>query len=207
MDFDDFETMVCPSCHGAKGIYRIAFDPPDPCDECNAYGYVPNYEKPINKRKTKMNYSSAVMIINHDIRAIRTSYEPGSNGKEPSTFIFKTIDPTIKRGDFVVVPTDTRWGFTVNRVEAVDVDVDFDSDVILKWILSKVDVDGNRQTVAEEEKWVMALQQSEKLKRREALAKQLVETHGDQVKSLMITAGQPVIHGVPQDASNKEGAA
>ncbi len=148
-----------------------------------------------------MNYSSAVMIINHDIRAIRTSYEPGTNGKEPSTYIYKTIDKTIKKGDYVVVPTDTRWGFTVNRVEAVDVDVDFDSDVILKWILSKVDVAGNKQTIQEEEKWVMALQQSEKLKRREALAKQLVETHGESVKQLMITASQPVIQGVPQPAT------
>lgn len=145
-----------------------------------------------------MNYSSAVMIINHDIRAIRTSYEPGTNGKEPNTYVYKTIDRTIKKGDFVVVPTDTRWGYTVNKVEAVDVDVDFDSDVILKWILSKVDVDGNKQTISEEEKWVQALQQSEKLKRREALAKQLVETHGESVKQLMITASKPVIHGVPQ---------
>lgn len=144
-----------------------------------------------------MNYSSAVMIINHDIRAIRTSYEPAKQGEHPKDFVFKTIDKTIKKGDFVVVPTDTRWGYTVNRVEAVDVDVDFDSDVILRWIISKVDSDGNKQTILEEEKWVQALQQSEKLKRREALAKQLIETHGEQVKKLMITASQPVIHGVP----------
>ena len=146
-----------------------------------------------------MNYSSAVMIINHDIRAIRTSYEPQKQGEQPKEYVFKTIDKTIKKGDFVVVPTDTRWGFTVNRVEAVDVDVDFDSDVILRWILSKVDSDGNKRTIEEEEKWIQALQQSEKLKRREALAKQLVETHGDQVKNLMITASRPVIHGVPTD--------
>lgn len=146
-----------------------------------------------------MNYSSAVMIINHDIRAIRTSYEPGLNGKEPTSTVFKTIDPTIKKGDFVVVPTDTRWGFTVNRVEAVDVDVDFDSDVILKWVLNKVDVDGNKKTVAEEEKWVSALQESEKRKRREALKNQLLETHGDEVKNLMITAAKPIINGVPQE--------
>ncbi len=104
-----------------------------------------------------MNYSSAVMIINHDIRAIRTSYEPAAPGKSLQEYVFKTIDKTIKKGDYVVVPTETRWGYTVNRVEAVDVDVDFDSDVILKWILSKVDVDGNKQTIEEEEKWVQAL--------------------------------------------------
>jgi len=145
-----------------------------------------------------MNYSSAVMIINHEIRAIRTSYEPGTNGKEPNTYIYKTIDKTIKKGDFVVVPTDTRWGYTVNKVEAVDVDVDFDSDVILKWILNKVDVAGNKVTIQEEDKWVSALQESEKRKRREELKKQLLETHGDEVGSLMITAAKPVIHGVPE---------
>lgn len=152
-----------------------------------------------------MNYSSAVMIINADIRAIRTSYEPAEPGKTLKEYVFKTIDPTIKKGDFVVVPTDTRWGYTVNRVEAVDVDVDFDSDVQLKWVLNKVDIDGHKQTVSEEEKWVVTLQDSEKKKRREALAKQLIETHGDQVKSLMITQSHPVIHGVtqPEEDANK----
>ncbi len=146
-----------------------------------------------------MNYSSAVMIINHDIRAIRTSYEPGKDGKDPATFTFKTIDKTIKKGDYVVVPTDTRWGYTVNKVEAVDVDVDFDSDVILRWILNKVDVDGNKKTTEEEGKWVLALQESEKRKRREALRKQLEDTHGEEVNKLMITASKPVINGVPLD--------
>lgn len=149
-----------------------------------------------------MNYSSAVMIINHEIRAIRTSYEPGTNGKDPSTYTFKTIDPTIKKGDFVVVPTDTRWGYTVNRVEAVDVDVDFDSDEKLRWMINKVDVDGHKRTTQEEEKWVSALQESEKRKRREELKKQLLETHGDEVKNLMITASKPIIHGVPADNEN-----
>lgn len=145
-----------------------------------------------------MNYSSAVMIINHDIRAIRTSYEPAANTQSlPSTTVFKTLDKTIKKGDYVVVPTDTRWGFTVNRVEEVDVDVDFDSTVQLKWVVNKVDIDGNKQTVLEEGKWVLALQESEKRKRREELRKQLIETHGDEVNKLMITATQPIIHGVP----------
>lgn len=151
-----------------------------------------------------MNYSSAVMIIKPEIRAIRTSYEPGKDGKDPPSFVFKTIDETIKKGDYVVVPTDTRWGFTVNKVEAVDVDVDFDSDVILKWILNKVDVEGNKQTITEEGKWVLALQESEKRKRREELRKQLIETHGDEVNHLMITASKPVIHGVPHPETEAE---
>ena len=139
------------------------------------------------------------MIINHDIRAIRTSYEPAQAGKPLQEYVFKTVDPTIKKGDFVVVPTDTRWGFTVNHVEAVDVDVDFDSDVQLRWIINKVDVDGHNKTTKEEGKWVSALQESEKRKRREELKKQLLETHGDEVQNLMITASKPVIHGVPID--------
>ncbi len=151
-----------------------------------------------------MNYSSAVMIINHDIRAIRTSYEPSPNGGTPLTKVFKTLDRTVKKGDYVVVPTDTRWGFTVNRVEEVDVDVDFDSTEQLKWVLNKVDIEGNKQTVAEEGKWVLALQESEKRKRREELRKQLIETHGGEVNKLMITATKPIIHGVPH---NEEDAA
>lgn len=144
-----------------------------------------------------MNYSSAVMIINHDIRAIRTSYEPAETGKTLKEYVFKTLDKTIKKGDFVVVPSDTRWGFTVNKVEEVDVDVDFDSEIQLKWAINKVDVDGHKQTTEEEQKWVSALQESEKRKRREQLKNQLLETHGDEVKNLMITAAKPTIHGIP----------
>ena len=146
-----------------------------------------------------MNYSSAVMIINHEIRAIRTSYEPGKDGHVTSTSVFKTLDKTVKVGDYVVVPTETRWGYTVNRVEAVDVDVDFDSDVQLKWVLNKVDIDGNKKTVSEEGKWFTALQESEKRKRREELRKQLIETHGDEVNKLMITATKPILQGVEPD--------
>lgn len=149
-----------------------------------------------------MNYSSAVMIINHEVRAIRTSYEPAANSQnQPLTTVFKTLDKTIKKGDYVVVPTETRWGYTVNRVEEVDVDVNFDSPDQLKWVLNKVDVDGNKKTVAEEGKWVLALQESEKRKRREELRKQLIETHGDEVNKLMITATQPIIQGIPNTES------
>lgn len=196
--------MVCPSCRGSKGQYSFSEMQIFPCDECSGYGVVPDYERPINKRRTTMNYSSAVMIINHEIRAIRTSYEPSANGQAPLTTVFKTLDKTVKKGDYVVVPTDTRWGYTVNRVEEVDVDVDFDSTVQLKWVLNKVDIDGNKKTVSEEGKWVLALQESEKRKRREELRKQLIETHGDEVNKLMITSTQPIIHGVPNPESEAE---
>lgn len=144
-----------------------------------------------------MNYSTAVMLINQQIRAIKCSYEPGAGTTVPRTYLFKTLDPTIKKGDFVVVPTDSRWNYTVNRVEEVDVDVDFDSDIEVKWVVSKVDVEGNKQTVKEEEKWVLALQESEKRKKREELRQQLIATHGDEVKALMITGPEPIIQGVP----------
>ena len=65
-------------------------------------------------------------------------------------------------------------------------------------VVNKVDIEGNKQTVLEEGKWVLALQESEKRKRREELRKQLIETHGDEVNTLMITATKPIIHGVPQ---------
>lgn len=74
-----------------------------------------------------MNYSTAVMLFNPEIRAISVSYEKDEKGAGKKPFYtYKTLDKTIEKGDLVVVPTDTRHEFTVVRVEEVDVEVDYE---------------------------------------------------------------------------------
>lgn len=127
-----------------------------------------------------MNYSSAVMLINPNIKAIRCSYEPSSRpDQKPTSYIFKTLEKDIKVGDYVIVPTDTRWQQTVNRVEEIDVEVDFDSTIQLKWIIGRVPKEDYDIVLAEEAKWIEALKESEKRKKREEIKKNLVDMYQD----------------------------
>lgn len=118
-----------------------------------------------------MNYSSAVMLLNPNIRAIKVSYDD-SQGRQ-QTYTFKTFDPDIEVDDLVVVPTTTRHGFTVCKVVEVDVDVDFDSNIHLKWIASKIDIRAYQNVLAEEERLIKVMQESERLAKRKEIAEKM----------------------------------
>ncbi len=115
-----------------------------------------------------MNYSTAVMLINTNIRAIKTLYEPddvdskGTVTRKKVRTVFKTLDPTIKAGDIVVVPSGTRHGFTTNLVEEVDVDVDFEDSTEIKWIVDKIALTGYNAVLAEEKTWIDECKKAEK---------------------------------------------
>lgn len=57
-----------------------------------------------------MNRSTTVFLINSKVRAFNGIYEPGGKVE-----VFKSFDETIKKGDLVVVTTDTRFNFTVGK--------------------------------------------------------------------------------------------
>jgi hypothetical protein len=133
-------------------------------------------------RRKGMNYSTAVMLINQNIRAITVTYEPDStnHGAAPQKrTVFKTLDKSIAPGDLVIVPTDTRHLTTVVKVDEVDVDVNFESDVQIGWIIDKVSVAGWHTILAEEEKWIDALKASEKRKKREEIKKNMLDLYKD----------------------------
>lgn len=132
-----------------------------------------------------MNYTTAVMLINPNIRAIKTIYEPdvtdssGRVTKAGQRYTFKTLDTSIKAGDLVVVPTNTRHNFTVVKVEECDVEVDFESEIQLKWIVDKVDQANNTLVLAEETKWIEQLKASEKRAKREEIKKKMFDMYAD----------------------------
>lgn len=133
-----------------------------------------------------MNYTTAVFLINKNIRAIACTYEcDPPNGTAPRT-TFKTLDPSIKVGDLVVVPTDTRHKFTISKVAAVDVEVDFDSMTPMAWIADKVNIDRHIQTLGMEADMVVSIKSAETRKKREALRDALLADQADTIKALPI---------------------
>ena len=126
-----------------------------------------------------MNYSSAVMLINENIRAVKVVYEDEKESPNQPRVIYKTLDKSINVGDMVVVPTTTRLKMTVSKVVEVDVDVDFESGTELKWIVARVPVEEIDTILTEEAKWIEALKASEKRKKREEIKASMLAMYKD----------------------------
>lgn len=141
-----------------------------------------------------MNYSTAVMLINEEIRAISCSYEPdvlrgdGTVQIQTTRKVYKTLDKSIKVGDFVVVPTNTRHGMTVNKVQETDVDVDFEDGVEVFWAICKVDNETVKSIKAKETEWVTELKKVERKHQKAKLKEKVLGSYSvDDVKVLSFT--------------------
>jgi len=132
-----------------------------------------------------VNYTTAVFLINKHVRALKATYE--SNDGAPQT-VFKTLDPSIAVGDFVVVPTDTRHKMTVCKIVETDCDIDMDSPTAVAWIIGKVDREGYETTLKNEAQAVQQIKAAELRKKREDLANNLLANHLDTIKALPIAA-------------------
>lgn len=134
-----------------------------------------------------MNFSSAVMLINQNIRAVIGVYEDEKEQPNQKKHIFKTLDQSIQIGSFAVVPTDTRHKMTVVKIIDVDVDVDFESDVQLNWIISNVDLGPNKLILEQESGWIERIKAADKNKKREELKKSLLSSYsGDGIEDMAI---------------------
>lgn len=152
-----------------------------------------------------MNYTTAIFLVNRDVRAVLVTYEADEVGKPPTAprELFKTFDQSIAVDDLVVVPTATRHLMTVVKVVEVDVEVDFDSNKEAKWIICKTDSDGYNHVLKLEASAVQAIKSAEVRKRREELAdKLLADMDPDAAARLKaLSAGDAVAIEAPKASS------
>lgn len=128
-----------------------------------------------------MNYSTAVFLINDFVRAVSVTYESEDNAKRT---LCKTLDKTIKVGDYVVVPTETRHKMTVCKVVEVDSSVDFDSTVQINWIVGKIDRISHQELLDQEATAIEAIRAAELHKKRNDLRDAMLGAHLDTIKAL-----------------------
>ena len=123
-----------------------------------------------------MNYSTAIFLVNKNVRAVVGVYEDDEQGKKavPRT-VFKTVDETIKVGDYVLVPTNTRHKMSVNKIVEVDVDVDFDSQTQMSWIISPVDRQEYEANLKIEDAAISAIKSAEKRRKQDELRAALIK--------------------------------
>lgn len=118
-----------------------------------------------------MNYSTAIFLINDDVRGVACTYKKEDDAER---YVFKTMDQDMAVGDYVVVPTSTRHGMTVVKVAAVDIDVDLESDIQLKWIIARLDLVDHDALLEQETAAINTIQSAQKRKKREELRAALV---------------------------------
>lgn len=128
-----------------------------------------------------MNNSAIVFLVNDEARAVRATYEDGH-----SPDLFKTMDPTIAVDDLVVVETTTRHGMTVVKITEVDVDVDFDSNATIKWVVQKVDHGLHDKLVEQEKEAIATVHAAERDRKKKELRASLFAHHEDKLAALQI---------------------
>lgn len=138
-----------------------------------------------------MNYSTAIFLINKAVRAVKVSYDQDkaqAGNPAGNLQLFKTFDATLSKGDFVIVPTDTRWNMTVCRVEEVDVEVDLESSAQIGWLMGRADRGDHDAVVAEEEAAIAAIKSAEKRRRQEELIASLIADNPDLARLQSVNA-------------------
>lgn len=146
-----------------------------------------------------MNYSTAILLVNKDVRVVGVSYEvlPDGKGVKPYT-LFKTLDQTIRVGDHVTIPTDTRHKMTVGRVEEVDVEIDFDSPTQIGWLVGRVDTAPYEATLSQEGDAIQAIKSAEQRSKREELARKLLADNPSLEGLSIVTGSGPALVAPPE---------
>lgn len=146
-----------------------------------------------------MNYSTIVFLINKNVRAILATYE--ADEKSPRE-MFKTLDPELAVGDLIIVPTITRHGMTVCKVVEVDVEVDFDATVQVKWVVGKVEKTAYEQTISQEGVAIQTIKSAEARKKREELRASILADSVEDIKALPISVMNGDAPGQPKTTGN-----
>lgn len=132
-----------------------------------------------------MNYSTAVFLLNDNIRAIAATYE--ATDTAPRT-VFKTFDQSIKKDDFILVPTDTRHKMTVCKVVDDNVEIDLETSTHIAWVIGVVDTAEFKRMTQMEETAIETIKSAEKNRRREELRKSLMADSEIKLKALPISS-------------------
>lgn len=145
-----------------------------------------------------MNYSTAIMLVNENIRAILCEYDPKDSTKK---YIYKTLDSSIKKGDLAVVPSTTRHSRTVVKVLETDVDVDYDSSVQVEWIVGKIDNADYAYIKRVEDEAIEKIKAAEKLRKKQELRDKLLAHDQELLKGLPISTMKALPGATPEDTT------
>ena len=144
-----------------------------------------------------MDASKLVFLLREDARLIRAAYEPSTPdmasaapNTQAKTYAFKTLDPTITAGDFVVVETGTRHGLTICKVTEVDLEPDFDDGISLKWAFFTIPVAEIERIKALELEAIAVAKRAELRKKKEELREAIFRDSAE-MKTIGLASTEP----------------
>lgn len=125
-----------------------------------------------------MNKTTAIFLAVDGVRCISVAYDVQGfdhKGKAIPKDIksFKSMDPSIEKDQLVLIPTDSRWGFTVGKVVDVDLHVDFDSNEQMRWIVSAIDTEAYEQMLSTERTMMDVVADADRNARQQKLKEQI----------------------------------
>ncbi len=180
----DITLRTCPQCLSDEHDYNFETQT---CVKCAMTA------QPRKRKRTMLNYSTAIFLDEDSgVRAIAVTYDKIDLDKDTSKMkwtapylsggslpkdcrLHKTCETSIKVGDFVVVPSKTRHGFTVCKVVAVDCEVDHEAEGDCHWIApvgnGGVNVEEFEHLRQQEDIIITAIKKGEAKKKRKKMAK------------------------------------
>ncbi len=146
---------------------------------------------PAARKEHSMNYSTAIFLLNDKVRAVFGIYEDDEGGKKTvPRKLFKTLDQSIKVGDYVLVPTHTRHKMTVNKIVEVDVEPPLETSEQIDWIIGPLDdvISAGKIVLGEEARAIELMKAAEKRHQREEIKKKvLAHVDATELAALQIT--------------------
>jgi len=139
------------------------------------------------------NFSTAVFLVNEAARCIMCSYTPDDNDKTCKPKMFKTVDQSIKVGEYVVVPTESRHKMTVVKVVETDVSFDIDWEGEMDAVICKVDRSAYEEFLAAEAEMIATLKKNKEIEKRKALAASLISNEADLKGLKLAQIGAPAL--------------
>ncbi len=188
---------ILKPCHLAGHTLEAKYDTDEIiCYECD----ILNKPEPERLEEPKMNYSTAILVMNPDARCVKVIYEPDTDHTKQTREMFKTFDKTLKVGDFVVVPTSTRFNLTVCKIVEVDIDDWMDTSKDLGWVVGRVDMADAEKVKAWEADAIQGLKDAEKRKRRREMQASMTEAMNEKEKEgLALMLASPLANPVEEE--------
>ena len=129
-----------------------------------------------------MDNSKIVFLINDQVRCLEAVYE-----KKGTPEWFKTFDQSLAVGDFAVVQSESRHNLVVVEVTAVDCDVNFDSQLPLRWVVQVVNMEGFKEVLAQEAEAISAVQAAELRRKKAELRATMFKDHEASIAALALS--------------------
>ncbi len=146
------------------------------------------------------NYSTLIMLINENIRAVKCIYDTADDAKaDQKEYLFKTLDTSIVIGDLVVVPSKTRHKRTIVKVVEVDTEVDYDSEIQVEWIVGKVNNADYAAIKKIEDEAIEKIKSAEKLRKKQELRDKLLNHDNAMIAGLQIASMTALPGATPED--------